>query len=673
MNTHRKSSIIFLFVLCIAMLFSVPMLAQQRDTQKEYNIDSTLYDYYLLCKAELHSPKVLYMTDTLFEMASKIDDKRMQAVALCYKLDYHYFKGVDEDSIRHYTNVVKQFSKETNQLKYYYFVWGSRLINYFIKCNKFNIALYEANEMRKSAEKDNYTQGIAGSYNVLSNIYQSKVMWQMAIECKKKEIDIILKYDLDSYNLGSAYLSLVTLYCDLGEPAEAYKYLEMSASWLYSSVQEFSYFTRSAIYYLTIADYDKALEYLDKAKKLLDEEKEVQRDAARYYDVLQMYYSKTKQYSKALETMNFISDNFGYTANSMIHDLFDRANIYYEMGDMTNSARYFKRFNELSDSMKISNEGVAASEFQAILGVEGLKLETSELQQQLQRRDLKNKKRIILILVVLLAMLLLFFSQERRLNKRLRNSRKQLKAKNNELVVYQEDLEIAKEQAESGSIMKSTFIQNMSHEIRTPLNSIVGFAQILSGYYGDNEETNEYAAIIEQNSNTLLQLVNDVLDLSYLDSERDIPAETITNISGVCQTCIDQVRVRVKPDVKLIFENGLVDYTMQTSPNRVSQILTNLLQNAAKFTVEGSITLSFNVNENNKTVVMMVTDTGIGIPRDKHEEVFERFSKLDSFTPGTGLGLSISRLIAEKMGGSLTIDPEYVNGCRFVLVLPLNL
>ena len=158
-----------------------------------------------------------------------------------------------------------------------------------------------------------------------------------------------------------------------------------------------------------------------------------------------------------------------------------------------------------------------------MLGVERLNLEKSELQQQMQQRDLANKQRIIIFLIALLTLGFIIFYREHLLNGRLRISQKQLSEKNNELLRSQEELKSAKEQAD-GSRMKSEFIQNMSHEIRTPLNSIVGFSQILSSYFSDSDDTKEYAHIIEQNSTNLLQLVNDVLDLSYLDGEREIPA-----------------------------------------------------------------------------------------------------------------------------------------------------
>ena len=241
-----------------------------------------------------------------------------------------------------------------------------------------------------------------------------------------------------------------------------------------------------------------------------------------------------------------------------------------------------------------------------------------------------------------------------------------------EMELMKRELMVAKEKAETSDQLKSAFLANMSHEIRTPLNSIVGFSQILSSYFSDSDDTKEYAHIIEQNSTNLLQLVNDVLDLSYLDGERDIPAQTIADITGVCQTCIDQVRFKLKPDVQLIFTPERENFTMQTNPDRISQILMNLLQNAAKFTREGSITLTYHIREEEKIILFSITDTGIGIPADKQETVFERFTKLDSFVPGTGLGLSISRMIAEKMGGTLIVDSTYTTGCRFILTLPLK-
>ena len=663
MNTRKTFRHILAVLLCLTTLCNLPMRGQQRDTQKEYNVDSTLYVYYLHCKAEVSSPTVIQMSDTLFRMAGEKGDQRMQAVALCNKLDFYYYQNKQLDSITHYVNIVKDFARKTNQPKYYYFAWSKRLINYYIKQHQNNIALYEANKMM---------DGIANAYNVLSSIYQLKRLYSLAIDNKKKEIEITLEYDLDKYNLSTSYSILGSLYGMIGKTDEALEYLNKSATCIYSSTQEFYYYARLAQYYLSINDNAQAWEYLKKAKALSNSKKEVKKNLQEYDGVLKQYYVATKQYEKALEVQDRIISAYHPNDKSFIEDLLNRASIYYEMGDLSQAARYYNKYYMLNDSAQISNENITAGEFAAMLGVERLNLEKSELQQQMQQRDLANKQRIIIFLIALLTLGFIIFYREHLLNGRLRISQKQLSEKNDELLCSQKELKYAKEQAEDGSRMKSEFIQNMSHEIRTPLNSIVGFSQILSSYFSDSDDTKEYAHIIEQNSTNLLQLVNDVLDLSYLDGERDIPAQTIADITGVCQTCIDQVRFKLKPDVQLIFTPERENFTMQTNPDRISQILMNLLQNAAKFTREGSITLTYHIREEEKIILFSITDTGIGIPADKQETVFERFTKLDSFVPGTGLGLSISRMIAEKMGGTLIVDSTYTTGCRFILTLPLK-
>ena len=672
MNTKKPPLPIFIFLFCLGILCSFPMQGQQRDTQKEYNVDSTLYAYYMRCKAEVSSPIVMQMSDTLFLMAEEQGDQRMQAVALCNKLDYYYYKNNQPDSINHYVEIVKDFAKKTNQPKYYYFAWSKRLINYYIKQHQNNIALYEANKMMQEAEQEQYMDGIANAYNVLSSIYQLKRLYSLAIDNKKKEIEITLEYGLDKYNLSTTYSMLGGLYSLTGKTDEALECLNKSSTCIYSSTHEFYYYVRLAQYYLLINDNAQAWDYLKKAKDLSNAKKEVQKNLQEYAGVLKQYYIATTQYEKALEVQDHIISVYHQNDKNYIEDILNRAAIYYEMGDLSQAAQYYNKYYTLNDSAQISNENITAGEFAAMLGVERLNLEKSELQQQMQQRDLANKQRIIIFLIALLSLGFIIFYREHLLNGRLRISQKQLSEKNNELLCSQEELKYAKEQAEDGSRMKSEFIQNMSHEIRTPLNSIVGFSQILSSYFSDNDDTKEYAHIIEQNSTSLLQLVNDVLDLSYLDGEREIPAQSIAEITGVCQTCIDQVRSKLKPDVQLIFTPERENFTMQTNPDRISQILMNLLQNAAKFTQEGSVTLTYHIREEEKVILFSVTDTGIGIPADKQEAVFERFTKLDSFVPGTGLGLSISRLIAEKMGGSLLIDSTYTTGCRFILTLPLK-
>jgi len=162
-----------------------------------------------------------------------------------------------------------------------------------------------------------------------------------------------------------------------------------------------------------------------------------------------------------------------------------------------------------------------------------------------------------------------------------------------------------------------------------------------------------------------------VLDISFLDQSEEVSYDKVEDINVSCLSGIEAVRTLVHEGVELEFRPSVERCLIKTNPGRVSQILIHLLQNAAKFTDKGSIVLDYELNRNEREIIYRITDTGKGIPADKQEYVFERFTKLDDFTQGTGLGLPICRLIAEKLGGTLVIDKEYTVGCRFILTLPL--
>ena len=243
-----------------------------------------------------------------------------------------------------------------------------------------------------------------------------------------------------------------------------------------------------------------------------------------------------------------------------------------------------------------------------------------------------------------------------------------------ELLKSEKDLRVAKDRAEESNRLKSAFLANMSHEIRTPLTSIVGFSDVLAVGGSTEEEQQSYYQIIKTNSDLLLRLINDILDLSRLEANRVTLTWEECDVVQLCSQVVASVSFsRQSSENQFLFTTSFESFRMVTDVQRMQQVMINLLSNANKFTKCGKITLDFSVNEETQMAVFSVTDTGCGIPKEKQGLVFERFEKLNEYAQGTGLGLSICKLIVHKWKGSIWIDPDYTGGARFVFSHPLNL
>ena len=243
-----------------------------------------------------------------------------------------------------------------------------------------------------------------------------------------------------------------------------------------------------------------------------------------------------------------------------------------------------------------------------------------------------------------------------------------------ELLRSDKDLRVAKDRAEESNRLKSAFLANMSHEIRTPLNSIVGFSDVLAVEGSTEEERQSYFQIIKTNSDLLLRLINDILDLSRLEANRVTLTWEECDVVLLCRQVVASVSFsRQSSDNQFLFTTSFETYRMETDIQRMQQVIINLLSNADKFTKKGKITLDFSVDEKTGMAVFSVTDTGCGIPKEKQKLVFERFEKLNEYAQGTGLGLSICKLIVSKWKGAIWIDPDYTGGARFIFSHPLKI
>lgn len=242
-----------------------------------------------------------------------------------------------------------------------------------------------------------------------------------------------------------------------------------------------------------------------------------------------------------------------------------------------------------------------------------------------------------------------------------------------ELQESESALRDAKDRAEESSRLKSAFLANMSHEIRTPLNAIVGFSDVLASGGSSEDEQQGYVDIIKTNSDLLLRLINDILDVSRLEADRVTFTFEECDVVPLCQRVLASVSQARKSENEFIFECDRESMDMRTDTQRLQQVIINLLSNADKFTRNGKITLGLKVDEKQREALFTVSDTGTGIPLEKQKLVFERFEKLNEYVQGTGLGLSICKLTVEKWGGEIWVDPGYTDGARFVFTHPLDI
>ena len=265
---------------------------------------------------------------------------------------------------------------------------------------------------------------------------------------------------------------------------------------------------------------------------------------------------------------------------------------------------------------------------------------------------------IIISLTVALIFVLYYYYRMKILNKR--------------LAISEVNLLEAKNAAEESNHLKSAFLANMSHEIRTPLNAIVGFTDVIASGEVPADEVMEYNTIIKSNSDLLLRLINDILDMSRLESGKVILNYEKCDVVDLCREALATVDISTKTGNQFKFDCHLEHFLLDIDPQRLKQVIINLLSNASKFTNHGIITLAFWIDEVAQEACFSVTDTGCGIPAEKQNHVFQRFEKLNEYAQGTGLGLAICKLIVEKGGGRIWVDPAYTTGARFVFTIPIN-
>ena len=254
-------------------------------------------------------------------------------------------------------------------------------------------------------------------------------------------------------------------------------------------------------------------------------------------------------------------------------------------------------------------------------------------------------------------------------NRKLMLANEQLAIANKKLKEYEEKAQ----KAENASKMKSLFLANMSHEIRTPLNAIEGFSRVIVET-DSQEDRMKFYEIIESNNNRLQSLVNEILDLSRVESGEIVMKKTSTDLNELCAGVKNIFKFRCPDTVKLVWEKPMMTVTMNTDSNRLTQVFSNLISNALKHTATGRITYGYKLQEEAQKIEFFVEDTGSGIAKEDIEQIFETYVSRDAETTknGYGLGLPLCKIIVEKLGGTISVESEVGKGSTFHFVMPFE-
>ncbi len=513
-----------------------------------------------------------------------------------------------------------------------------------------NEALEKANAMLQQATLMKYDIGIAISHYAIGDIYLNANMTNEAIE--EYEIAMQKLYKIaDSEKLQEKVLiQLIPTLIRLGRLNEAKDYLEQIEQVKDYRHSRFIENIFQAYYYLHTNNLEQAREYIQEAEewyeyypfffhssilKYIQAEyaKQVEDDeqAIKLYNELTVSTSSANVYNRYLKMKNSL------------------ARLYTKRGRAKEACEIFQDINAARDSINARNYSSQINLLRTIYQVDRLEMDNQNERNRLLFYSIMG---CILILSISIASVLYI----RKINKR--------------LIASKLKLEKARQIAENSIRTKSVFLSNMSHEIRTPLNALSGFSAILTDANIDISTRQQCNEIIQQNSDLLLKLIDDVVDLSSLEIGKMQFLFANNNAVAICRNVVDTVEKIKQTSASVLFQTSLENLEIYTDEARLQQLLINLLINATKFTTEGSITLSLE-KQSEEVALFAVSDTGCGIAPEKQGTIFNRFEKLNENAQGSGLGLSICQLIVERFGGKIWIDPEYKNGSRFLFTHPI--
>lgn len=585
-----------------------------------------------------------------FSSEKEVDNKHLRLIETLMEDNFSYSQAVSiNDIIQWEDEIVTHYQNNKDYKRMFLMKQMAVYANSFN--GRITEALNKANAMLAQAQQMDYDAGIALSYLALGDTYINAGMMSEAVEEYRIAINIIYRIN-DSEKLQErVFIQLVPTLIRLRRMEEAQVYLErMSIIYAHTQLNPFLLHAYQAYFNIYNGDFNKARQSIIAAETANKAKPSFLHTTTLKY--IQAEYAK--QTGNLDLAIQLYKDLTNFSRNSYIYTDYLRikksiAQIYTQLGRDKEACEVYQSINTNRDSINAHAYTAQINLLRTIY--------------QVDRLDMANQKqwnRMLSYLIIgsslILAMFILFVIHIKKENKRLAASKIKLTQ--------------AKSSAENSIRTKSLFLSNMSHEIRTPLNALSGFSAILTDSNIDKEIRQQCNDIIQQNSDLLLKLIDDVVDLSSLErGKMQFSLGTYEAVS-LCRNVIDTVEKIKQTAASVTFQTSLEQLELYTDEARLQQLLINLLINATKFTSEGSITLSLELQED--MALFSVTDTGCGIAPEKQSKIFNRFEKLDENAQGSGLGLSICQLIVEHLGGKIWIDTEYKDGCRFLFTHPLH-
>ncbi len=565
------------------------------------------------------------------------------------------YQRIRNEYLTLYNNPEKteRFYKVSQQMMDYYLKQGKKLGYYKVRINE---ALYETEhgQTYQAIKKANMTledmknDGIKQYevvYTVLGTLFESRGNYRMANDYYMKALQSTNPNDEGT--LISIYSRLASLKSNR-EPKEAWKWNEQFGALAkqYPEFQQIYLIQKGAISF-----------FLNDKQQFMEAYRQLEENRLKHPETDDNGLSTIKMMKDAFDG-NYEEAAKSIQADTLHHDDLNQLDIYihaYEMMGMGKQA--LELVNKRRDVRDSLNNNMIFESINAINAEVGL---ANINEKAAKERELWLAAIIVLLMIALTLVVWRHLTRHR--------YRKKLQQQNKEL-------EIALSRAEESDRMKDSFIEHVSHEIRTPLNVITGYAQIITNprYKLTDEQRDRFINDISKNTTEITYIVNELLEVAQDESREYYQKDDTIAVNEFCKKLLQEAEKSNKQQLNLQLDTALNDdYTLRSNSIVLEKILSQLLNNAIKFTKEGRVELNVHESPDRGVLRFIVSDTGIGIAEEHRERIFERFFKVDPFKQGFGLGLTMSRKMATLLGGSLDLDATYTNGARFILTLPVN-